>query len=347
MGANQKHGGDEKMTKKIAVLGSGSMGIAISMLLLRNGHEVVIWSPFKEEIEMIKEERAYEERLPKVVIPNTLKYSCDLEQAINGADIVVLAIPSQTVRKNIKDISKFIDKSQIIVSCSKGIEKGTRKIMTDVIKEELPQIKTTALSGPSFAIEIALGLPTVVVAASEDKKVAQAIQNTFMSPSFRVYTNIDVKGVELGGALKNVIALCAGISDGLGYGNNSKAALITRGITEISRLGVALGAKQNTFWGLTGIGDLLLTCTGEHSRNKKAGYLIGKGKKLQDVLDEVKMVVEGVETTKPAYEISKEKNISMPIVNEAYNVLFENKNPKKAVTDLMMRNRKCEMEGIK
>jgi glycerol-3-phosphate dehydrogenase (NAD(P)+) len=284
--------------------------------------------------------------LPGIKIPDDVECYIDIEAALAGSNVIVLAVPSQTTRKNVKEISKYVGKNGIIVCCSKGLEEDTCMVLSDVIKEECPNCSVVILSGPSHAEEMARGVPTTVVAACEKKEIAEHIQDLFMSPGFRVYTNPDVLGVELGGALKNVIALCAGISDGLGYGDNTKAALMTRGISEISRLGVALGAKPQTFSGLTGIGDLIVTCTSMHSRNRRAGILIGQGKSVKEALDEVKMVVEGVATTKPAYELAKEKNVSMPITTELYNVLFMGKDPKKAVNDLMTRDRTHEIEEI-
>jgi glycerol-3-phosphate dehydrogenase (NAD(P)+) len=329
----------------VAVLGSGSMGMAVSKLLNRNGHDVKIWSPIIEEIEILSSTRMHAERLPGVVLDDSIECTSDIKYAVYDADVIVMTVPSQTMRENAKNIASIIKKDAVIVSCSKGIEDNTCKIMSEILCEEIPNAGVAVLSGPSFAIEIAKEVPTAVVAASEDKKIASFVQDVFMAPAFRVYTSTDIKGVELGGALKNIIALCAGISDGLGFGHNTKAALITRGIKEISVLGVAMGAKQSTFSGLTGIGDLILTCTGEHSRNRKAGMLIGQGMSTQEALKEVNMVVEGVSTTKPAYEMAKRANITMPIITEAYNILFNDKNPKKAVEDLMLRDKKDEVQN--
>ncbi len=334
------------MKNNVAIIGAGSMGTALSILLSKNGKNVKLWSPFLEESDMINNQHEHIQRLPGVKIPENVSCTTDLEEAIKDSKVVVMAVPAQTTRVNAKEISKYVNRDNIIVCCSKGLEESTRMVLSDVIKEEIKESDVVILSGPSHAEEIAKGIPTTVVAACEKKKTAEFIQDLFMSPVFRVYTNPDVLGVELGGALKNIIALCAGISDGLGYGDNTKAALMTRGITEISRLGVALGAKSQTFSGLTGIGDLIVTCTSVHSRNRRAGILIGQGKSVQEALDEVKMVVEGVATTKPAYELSKSLNVSMPITTEAYNVLFMGKDPKKAVKDLMMRDRTHETEEI-
>lgn len=334
------------MKKSIAIIGAGSMGTAISILLSKNGNSVRMWTPFKEEADMINTAREHIHRLPGVIVPEGVICTDDLEKALDGAELAVLAVPSQTIRQNSRNISKYIKKNMIVVSCSKGIEEGTRMLLTDIIRQEIPQALPVALSGPSHAEEIARDIPTTVVAASENREAAEFVQNIFMSPKFRVYTNSDVKGVELGGALKNVIALCAGISDGLGFGDNTKAALMTRGITEITRLGTAMGARPQTFGGLTGIGDLIVTCTSMHSRNRRAGILIGQGKSVKEALDEVKMVVEGVATAKPAYELGQEYNVDMPITREANEVLFNGKNPKQAVVDLMMREKKDEIEEL-
>jgi glycerol-3-phosphate dehydrogenase (NAD(P)+) len=334
------------MKKTISIIGAGSMGTAMAVLLSKNGHDVRMWSPMNEEIEMLNTEREHIQRLPGIKLQDNVFCTTDIEKTINKSDVTVLAIPSQTTRENCKRIKNYINKNMIVVTCSKGIEESTRLILSDVIQQEIPEATTVVLSGPSHAEEIARDIPTAVVAASEKKAAAVLIQDIFMSPQFRVYTSSDIIGVELGGALKNVIALCAGISDGLGFGDNTKAALMTRGITEIARLGLAMGAKVQTFNGLTGVGDLIVTCTSMHSRNRRAGILIGQGKSVEDALLEVKMVVEGVATTKPAYELGKEKNVSMPITTEAYNVLFNGKNPKQAVVDLMMRDKKGEMDEL-
>jgi len=324
------------------MVGAGSMSTALAVLLAKKSHSVKMWSPFKEEVEMINNVREQVHKLPGVHIPDGVTCTGDIEEALHNTDAVILALPSQTIRNNVKEISRFLDKDKIVVSCSKGIEQETCMLLSDVIKEEAPQVRIAALSGPSHAEEIARDIPTTVVAASREKEVAVYVQNLFMSPNFRVYTNPDVVGVELGGAIKNVIALCAGISDGLGFGDNTKAALMTRGIAEIARLGVAMGAQAQTFAGLTGIGDLIVTCTSMHSRNRRAGILIGQGKTVAQALEEVKMVVEGVATTKPAYKLANEKGISMPITEEAYKVLFEGKDPRQAVSDLMLREPKHE-----
>jgi len=334
------------MDTRVSIIGAGSMGTALSVLLARNGHSSVMWSPFLEETEMINKAREHLHKLPGIRIPDCVSCTSDLEEALWRTGMVVLALPSQTIRKSAADISRITKGNIMVVCCSKGIEEGTCLLLSEVIKDEMPKADIIILSGPSHAEEIARDIPTTVVAASEKRKVAEYIQDVFMTPRFRVYTNPDVVGVELGGAVKNVIALCAGISDGLGFGDNTKAALMTRGIAEISRLGTAMGAQPQTFSGLTGVGDLIVTCTSMHSRNRRAGILIGKGKSLQEALDEVKMVVEGVATVKPACKLAKRHNVVMPITFQAYEVLFNGKKPEKAVSDLMTRERKHEMEEV-
>jgi glycerol-3-phosphate dehydrogenase (NAD(P)+) len=332
------------MNQNVCIVGAGSMGTAISILLSNNGHSVKIWSPFADEVEMLNKEKEHKQRLPGVSVPDSVYCTTDIEEALKDSDVVVLAVPAQTTRENSRNISRYIKKDQLVVTCSKGIEESTCMILSDVMKQEIPQARIGVLSGPSHAEEIARNVPTAVVAASEEKEAAELIQDIFMGSNFRVYTNPDIIGVELGGALKNIIALCAGISDGLGFGDNTKAALMTRGITEIARLGKAMGAKPQTFNGLTGIGDLIVTCTSMHSRNRRAGILIGQGKTVKEALEEVKMVVEGVASTKPAYELGLRLDVSMPITTEAYNILFRDKDPRQAVVDLMTRDKRHELE---
>jgi len=329
----------------ISVIGAGSMGTAVSILLSGNGHNVMMWSKFKEEVEMINSFREQRDKLPGATVPENVICTDDLERAVHFSDVLVAVIPSQTVRENIKNIAALTKKKKVISCFSKGLEKETGFRMSEVILQEYPQATVVAMSGPCHAEELSKGVPTAYVAASENRAAAEQIQDIFMSPLFRVYTNPDILGVELGGAVKNVIALCAGISDGLGYGDNTKAALMTRGIAEISRLGCAMGAKRQTFSGLAGIGDLIVTCTSMHSRNRRAGILIGQGKTLEQTLAEVKMIVEGVYTTEPVYRLSQKLGISMPITTEAYEILFNGKDAARAVFDLMSRNKKLELEN--
>ncbi len=329
--------------KNVAVIGAGSMGTAVSILLAGNGHNVKMWSPFKEEADMINTYREHKYKLPGAKIPEGVICTTSLQEALDGNDLIAMVVPSHTVRQNARNISKYISGSRIICCFSKGIEEDTFLRMSEVINQEIPDARVVALSGPCHAEELACGMPSAYVAASRDMAAAEYVQDVLMSSTFRVYTNPDIVGVELGGAIKNVIALCAGISDGLGFGDNTKAALMTRGIMEMSRLGVALGARPETFAGLSGIGDLIVTCTSMHSRNRRAGILIGKGKTMEEAVSEVKMVVEGITTTKAAYKLAKKLNISTPIIDEAYKILFEGKDPRQAVYELMMRDRKCEM----
>lgn len=328
----------------ISVIGAGSMGTAVSILLAGNGHNVKMWSVFKEEVDMINTLREQKDKLPGAMVPANVVCTADLEETLAFSDVLVMVIPSQTIRDNVKKMATLIKKPKTISCFSKGLEKGTGYRMSEVILQELPSTAVVAMSGPCHAEELSKGIPTAYVAASENRASAELIQDIFMSPRFRVYTNPDITGVELGGAVKNVIALCAGISDGLGYGDNTKAALMTRGIAEISRLGSAMGAKMQTFSGLAGIGDLIVTCTSMHSRNRRAGILIGQGKPVDKALEEIKMVVEGVFTTEPVYKLSKKLGISMPITAEAYEILFNQKDPARAVFDLMGRNKTHELE---
>lgn len=333
------------MGRNISVLGAGSMGTAVSVLLAGNGHEVKLWTPFREEAEMISNLREQKDKLPGVKVPDNVSCTDDLEETIEYSDILVMVIPSQTIRDNAKQIGSITGNPKLICCFSKGLEKDTGLRMSEVIRQEMPNATVVAMSGPCHAEELSKGIPTAYVAASEDRQSAELVQDIFISKRFRVYTNPDIIGTELGGAIKNVIALCAGISDGLGYGDNTKAALMTRGIAEISRLGCAMGAKRQTFMGLAGIGDLIVTCTSMHSRNRRAGILIGQGKPVDQALDEVKMVVEGYYTTEPVYRLSKKLGITMPITSEAYEILYNGKDPASAVTALMSRNRTYEPEA--
>lgn len=328
----------------ISIIGAGSWGTGLSILLSGNGHKVRVWSLFQNEIDMLNQEREHKDKLPGVKIPESVEFTTDLERCLEGHEFIVLVVPSQTVRSTAKRLSSFVAKDDIVVICSKGLEESTGMRLSEVVLSELPEVQVVALYGPSHAEEVAIGIPTTVVSASSNQEAAMSVQDLFMSPTFRVYTSSDMIGTEIGAALKNVIALCAGICDGLGYGDNSKAALMTRGITEIARLGTAMGAKSKTFSGLTGIGDLIVTCTSRHSRNWQAGNLIGKGYTVEEAQAAVKMVVEGVSATRAAKELSQKYKVNMPISEEAFQILFENKDCKKAVYDLMTRGRKHESE---
>ena len=327
---------------KISIIGAGSWGTALARLLAVNGHDVVMWSIVEDEIRMLQENHEHLTKLPGVKLPDDIVFTTDMECAVKGKDILVLAVPSPYTRSTSRTMAPYVSEGQIIVSVAKGIEESTLKVLADVIKEEIPQADVAVLCGPSHAEEVGRGIPTTVVAGAKTRKTAEYIQNVFMNKVFRVYTSPDMMGMELGGALKNVIALAAGIADGLGCGDNTKAALITRGIAEIARLGVAMGGHIETFNGLTGIGDLIVTCASRHSRNRKAGYLIGQGKTMQEAMDEVKMVVEGVYSAKAAKILAEKYHIDMPIVEEVNQVLFEGKSAKEAMTDLMLRDKKIE-----
>lgn len=326
----------------VGVLGAGSWGTALALLLHKNGHHVTVWSISKEEVEMLDQEREHKSKLPGVRIPEDMVFTNELAEGIQGKDFVVLAVPSPFTRATARNMKPYVADDQIIVDVAKGIEEATLMTLSQQIKEEIPQADVAVLSGPSHAEEVGRGLPTTCVVGAKTKETAEYLQEAFMSDVFRVYTSPDMLGMELGGSLKNVIALAAGIADGLGYGDNTKAALITRGIAEIARLGVAMGGKMESFTGLTGIGDLIVTCASVHSRNRKAGYLMGQGKTMQEAMDEVKMVVEGVYSTKAAVKLAHKYNVSMPIIEQVNAILFEGKNPAEAVKELMLRDKTIE-----
>ena len=332
--------------RKISVIGAGSWGSALALSLYKNNHKVYMWTRDKEQVKEICDTKQNSKFLPGIIFPENLIVSDNLEEVIKDSEIIVLAVPSQAVRSVCKQMKQFVKENQIIVDVAKGLERETGLRLSEVVKEELPNNPYVALSGPSHAEEVSKFMPTTLVAACEEIKYAEEVQDAFMSPSLRVYTNPDIVGVELGGALKNIIAFGAGMCDGLGYGDNTKAALMTRGIAEMGRLGVAMGANVNTFTGLAGIGDLIVTCTSMHSRNRRAGILMGQGKTLQETLDEVKMVVEGITATEVAYKVSRQLNIDMPITEAIYSVLYEGANANEAVLELMTRAKKHEMEDV-
>lgn len=330
----------------VGVLGAGSWGTALALLLKNNGHDVTIWSIDKNEVEMLNTKREHESKLPGVKIPTDIVITNDLESSIRGKDFLVLAVPSPFTRSTAKSMAPFVTEGQIIVDVAKGIEESTLMTLSEQIKDEIPQADVAVLSGPSHAEEVGRGLPTIVVIGAKTKETAELLQEAFASEVFRVYTSPDIKGIELGGSLKNVIALAAGMADGMGYGDNTKAALITRGIAEISRLGIKMGGKLETFAGLTGIGDLIVTCASVHSRNRKAGYLMGQGMTMQEAMDEVKMVVEGVHSAKAAMKLGKEYDVSMPIVEKVNEILFDGKSAKDAVNELMLRDNRSEHSDL-
>lgn len=332
---------------KISVIGSGGWGIALTILLHKNGHNLTIWSFDKKEAEELKITRQNKTKLPNILVPEDIKVTDNLKEAVDNKDILVLAVPSKAIRSVSKSLKDIIKDNQIIVNVAKGLEENTLKTMTDIIEEELKEKKpqVAVLSGPSHAEEVGKGIPTTCVVSAHNKELTLYLQNIFMNPSFRVYTSPDMIGVEIGGALKNVIALAAGIADGLNYGDNTKAALITRGIKEISALGVAMGGEQSTFYGLTGLGDLIVTCASMHSRNRRAGILLGQGKTLDEAIKEVNMVVEGVYSAKSALMAAKKYNVEIPIIEQVNTVLFENKNAAEAVNELMIRDKKLEIQS--
>lgn len=332
--------------ERISVIGAGSWGIALANLLAGNGHDVTVWSIMKDEIEMLDKNHEHLDKLPGVKLNDSIKYTTDLEMACKDKNILVLAVPSVYTRNTSHSMAPYVTDGQIIVNVAKGVEENTLLTLSDIIEEEIPCVNVCVLSGPSHAEEVGRGLPTTVVVGSRDQKTAEYLQDTFMNDFFRVYTSSDILGIELGGALKNVVALAAGIADGLGYGDNAKAALITRGISEIARLGIAMGGQFETFCGLTGIGDLIVTCASMHSRNRRAGILIGQGKSADEAMAEVKMVVEGVYSAKAAMGLSKKYNVDLPIIAEVNKILFENKPPKDVGRCLMNREKKDEHVGI-
>lgn len=330
----------------IGIIGAGSWGIALAVLLHNNGHHITIWSALEDEITMLNQEHEHKEKLPGVKLTEDIIFTTTLDKAIHSQDVLVLAVPSPFTRSTAHSMSEYVSEGQIVVNVAKGIEETSLMTLSQVIEEEIPEADVAVLSGPSHAEEVGRGIPTTIVVGAKTKKTAEYIQNIFMSDVFRVYISPDVLGIELGAALKNVVALAAGIADGLGYGDNTKAALITRGIMEIARLGVAMGGKFETFCGLSGIGDLIVTCASMHSRNRRAGILIGQGKTMEEAMDEVKMVVEGVYSAQAATLLAKKYQIELPIIEQVNEVLFHGKPAATAVNDLMIRDKKLEHQDI-
>jgi glycerol-3-phosphate dehydrogenase (NAD(P)+) len=328
--------------KNITLLGGGSWGTALAKLLSENGHNITVWLRDENQCQALRTERVNKKYLPKVQIPENIIFTSDINQAVKDAEILLVVTPTQMIRGILKQIKDEYKTKKIIINASKGIEIGTMDLVADIVKEETIDCTVAVLSGPSHAEEVGLSMPTAITIACENKDVAEKIQDIFMSEYFRVYTNDDVIGAELGGALKNIIALGAGISDGVGYGDNAKAALMNRGIVEIARLGIAMGADVHTFYGLSGIGDLIVTCTSKHSRNWNAGYLIGQGLTKDEAIKKIGMVVEGIPTTYAAYALSKKLNVDMPIVDAMYDVLENNTDVKETVNKLMLRDKKEE-----
>lgn len=332
--------------EKIGIIGAGSWGIALSKVLANNGHRVMVWSFLEDEIKMLKEHHEHLEKLPGVTLPEDMIFTTGLEQTIRENDMLILAVPSVFTRSTAKNMAPYVRDGQIIVCVAKGIEEATLMTLTEVVKQEIPQADAAAMCGPSHAEEVGIGLPTTVVAGAKTRHTAEYIQDVFMNDVFRVYTTPDVLGMELGGSLKNVIALAAGMADGLGYGDNTKAALITRGIAEIARLAVAMGAKIETLCGLTGIGDLIVTCESKHSRNRKAGMLMGQGYTMEQATAEVKMVVEGIYSAKAAMALARKHHVEIPIIEAVNRVLFEDFSAKEAVSELMQRDKRTENSNL-
>lgn len=329
---------------KISVFGSGGWGTALALSCAKNGHDVCLWSYLEQESAALEKERENKAFLPGVMLDAPIRYTSDVRVGAEYGEMIISVVPSHAVRSTARAMAPFAG-GKIVLNASKGLEEGSLMRMSQVIAQEIPNAKVAVLSGPSHAEEVGRLMPTTSVAACEDEEIARFVQDAMMTAAFRVYTNTDVIGVELGGALKNVIALCAGITDGCGFGDNAKAALMTRGLAEIARLGVKMGARRDTFMGLAGVGDLIVTCTSMHSRNRRAGILIGQGRSLEEALEEVHMTVEGVKTTAAAYDMARRAGVEMPIVNAAHSVLFEGRDASDAVRELMLRDKKKESEA--
>ena len=324
--------------KNIAIIGSGSWGIALAIHLANNGNNVKVWSFTQEETDLINKERKCK-FLPNAKLPENICCTLSFEEALKDTDFILHVTPSKFTREIFKQYKQYVGNKPVII-CSKGFEKESLKTLDEVIKEEMPEARIGVLSGPSHAEEVSIAIPTVLVIASKDEEIKKQIQDTFMGPNMRIYTSNDVKGVELGGALKNIIAFCAGVAAGIGLGDNTFAALVTRGLSELTRLGVALGGEKETFYGLSGLGDLIVTCLSEHSRNRRAGKLIGQGKTLEEAKKEVGMVIESIDNIDVAYALGKKHNVEMPIIETAYNVIYNKLDPKTAVNNLMTREKK-------
>lgn len=327
---------------RVSILGGGSWGIALAVLLHKNGHEITVWSALETEIEMLREKHEHK-MLPGVRLSEDTVFTTDDREAVEGQDLLVMAVASSFTRRTAHRLSALVAPGQKILNVAKGIEEHTLMTLSEIIEQEIPQADVAVMSGPSHAEEVGRGIPTTIVVGAKSKETAEHIQNLFMNEAFRVYISPDILGMELGGALKNVVALAAGIADGLGYGDNTKAALITRGLAEIARLGMAMGGKFETFCGLTGIGDLIVTCASMHSRNRRAGILIGQGKTCDEAMAEVQMVVEGVYSAKAAMELAEKYQVQLPIIEQVNKVLFENKSAAQAMKELMLRDKKLEV----
>lgn len=330
---------------QVSIIGGGSWGIALAVLLRKNGHEITVWSALEREIAMLREFREHK-MLPGVKLPEEIVFTTDDREAVEGKDLLVMAVASSYTRETAHRLSSLVAPKQKILNVAKGIEEHTVMTLSEIIEQEIPQADVAVMSGPSHAEEVGRGIPTTIVVGAGTKATAEYIRSLFMNEVFRVYITPDILGMELGGALKNVVALAAGIADGLGYGDNTKAALITRGITEIARLGTAMGGKFETFCGLTGIGDLIVTCASMHSRNRRAGILIGQGKSCEEAMAEVKMVVEGVYSAKAAMKLAEKYQVQLPIIEQVNQVLFYDKPCSMAVQELMLRDKKAEHEDL-
>ena len=329
----------------IGIIGAGSWGVALAVLLNQNGHQITIWSALEKEIRVLIEKRELPS-LPGVSITENSLVTSDLKTAVLEKDVLVLAVASAYTRETAHRMAAYVVEGQKVVNVAKGVEKGTLLTLSQVIEEEIPGADVAVLSGPSHAEEVGKGIPTTCVVGAKTQKTAEYLQNIFMSPVFRVYTSPDILGIEIGAALKNVIALAAGIADGLGYGDNTKAALITRGIAEIARLGMKMGGQLQTFPGLSGIGDLIVTCASMHSRNRRAGILIGQGKSMEEAMEEVQMVVEGVYSAQAALGLAQAYGVEMPIIEQVNQVLFHGKAAAEAVTELMLRDKTIEHSDL-
>ena len=330
----------------IGVIGAGSWGTTLADLLAKNGHTVTLWAYEQDLVDRMRQHRKNDLYLPDFTLDDKLAFTSELSEVAAGKDMLVLVAPSQVLRSVVRQAEPYMAENVVLVSAAKGIENDTLMAMSEVLSEVLPQERCkrlSFLSGPTFAREVAAEIPTALTVASEDEDIARLVQKSFSNHYFRVYRSNDIIGVELGGALKNVIALAAGISDGLGFGYNARAALITRGLVEMTRIGVAKGAEERTFMGLSGMGDLVLTCTGDLSRNRSVGLELGRGRKLDDILSGMKMVAEGVKTALSAYQLAQRLGVETPIIEQMYLILFESKEPREAVADLMKRSLKAEL----
>lgn len=328
------------MNKKICIIGSGTWGVALGIHLAKLGHTIKMWSYKQEEADMINNERKCK-FLPYAYIPKNIKCTTDFEEAIIGSEMILIVTPSKAVRETVSKFRKYVANQQVII-CSKGFEKGTLYTLEQVVGEELPNSKIGSLSGPSHAEEVSMGIPTALVIASKHKEICENVQQTFMNEVLRIYTSTDVKGAELGGGLKNIIAFCAGVITGLDLGDNTFAALMTRGLSEMAKLTVKMGGKEKTIYGLTGLGDLIVTCLSNHSRNRRAGILIGQGKTIEEAKEEIGMTIEAIDNIEIAHELAYKYNIEMPIVNAIYDILYNNLSPRDAVFNLMTREKKEE-----